>query len=268
MSKLITPFGFASTTSDVLRGVNLAGKTALVSRRELRDRSRDGPRAGERRRGSRRGRPPRQGGQRRSQEQIAESTGNPHLSHVRLDLDGPGVGRACRRWLERPAAHLGQQRRHHGRPGTDPHRAGPRAAIRHQLPGPLRADGRAAHGARGGRPSADRLAELERAPAQPRRLRGTPTSGSVPTTSNQAYVEVEDRSGHARGRGNPALVGRRYLCQRRQSRRHRHRTPEVHRRPENPGRAPQVRRAGSGNLGIPGCSPLAEGNRRTLLRGR
>src|ERR1019366_7109011 len=65
--------------------------------------------------------------------------------------------------------------------------------------------------------------------------------------------------GHARGRDNPALVGRRHLCQRRQSRRHRHRTPEVHRRPENPGRAPQVRGAGSGNPVFLAASPLAEG---------
>ena len=31
MSKLVTPFGFESTTSDVLRGVDLSGKTALVT---------------------------------------------------------------------------------------------------------------------------------------------------------------------------------------------------------------------------------------------
>ena len=31
MSKLLTPFGFESTTSDVLRGVDLSGKTALVT---------------------------------------------------------------------------------------------------------------------------------------------------------------------------------------------------------------------------------------------
>jgi NAD(P)-dependent dehydrogenase (short-subunit alcohol dehydrogenase family) len=31
VSKLVTPFGFESTTSDVLRGVDLSGKTALVT---------------------------------------------------------------------------------------------------------------------------------------------------------------------------------------------------------------------------------------------
>ena len=31
MSKLVTPFGFESTASDVLRGVDLSGKTALVT---------------------------------------------------------------------------------------------------------------------------------------------------------------------------------------------------------------------------------------------
>src|ERR1700728_3082920 len=71
---------------------------------------------------------------------------------------------------------------------ADPLRAGPRAAIRRQLPGPLRADGRAPHGARGGRQGADRLAELERAPAQPGRLRGP----GLPVPSlhpRQAYAE-------------------------------------------------------------------------------
>jgi len=45
------------------------------------------------------------------------------------------------------------------------------AAIRHQLPGPLRADGRAPRGTGGSRRRADRLAELERAPVQPGRVR-------------------------------------------------------------------------------------------------
>jgi hypothetical protein len=31
MNRLVTPFGFASTTSDVLQGVDLPGKTALVT---------------------------------------------------------------------------------------------------------------------------------------------------------------------------------------------------------------------------------------------
>jgi hypothetical protein len=31
VSKLVTPFGFNSITSDVLRGVDLSGRTALVT---------------------------------------------------------------------------------------------------------------------------------------------------------------------------------------------------------------------------------------------
>jgi NAD(P)-dependent dehydrogenase (short-subunit alcohol dehydrogenase family) len=98
MSKLITPFGFESTTSDVLQGVDLSGRTALVT----------GANAGigyetasalagagaevvvAARRDS---------AGRDAAAQIAASTGSPHVSHVLLDLaDLESVARAAASW--------------------------------------------------------------------------------------------------------------------------------------------------------------------------
>jgi hypothetical protein len=98
VSKLVTPFGFGSTTSDVLQGVDLSGKTALVTgansgigyetARALasagaavvvaarHDRAGSGAAA-----------------------QIAASTGNPHVWHILLDLaDLDSVARAAAGW--------------------------------------------------------------------------------------------------------------------------------------------------------------------------
>jgi len=85
VSKLVTPFGFGSTTSDVLPGVDLAGKTALVT----------GANSGI---GHETARAPASAGAavvvaaRRDRAgsdaatQIAASTGNPHLSRILLNL--------------------------------------------------------------------------------------------------------------------------------------------------------------------------------------
>ena len=85
MTTLETPFGFRSTTSDVLQSVDLSGKTALVT----------GANAGI---GYETARALASAGAavvvaarrdtagREAAAQIAESTGNPHVSHVRLDL--------------------------------------------------------------------------------------------------------------------------------------------------------------------------------------
>jgi NAD(P)-dependent dehydrogenase (short-subunit alcohol dehydrogenase family) len=123
MNRLVTPFGFASTTSDVLRGVDLSGKTALVTGANsgigyetARALAGAGAAVVVAARRDRAGSD--------AAAQIAASTGNPHVSHVLLDL-ADLKSAARRRCLERPAAHPGQQRRHHGRAGADPHRAGP-----------------------------------------------------------------------------------------------------------------------------------------------
>jgi len=98
VTRLETPFGFRSTTGDVLRGVDLAGKTALVT----------GGNAGigyETARalasagatvvvGARR-----DAAGRDAAARITESTGNPQVSHVSLDLADPeSVARLAAGW--------------------------------------------------------------------------------------------------------------------------------------------------------------------------
>src|ERR1700733_4277738 len=98
MSKLVTPFGFESTTSDVLREVDLSGKTALVTgansgigletARALASAGAAVVVAGRRDRAGR-----------DAAAQIAASTGNPHVRHILLDLaDLESVARAAAGW--------------------------------------------------------------------------------------------------------------------------------------------------------------------------
>lgn len=98
MSKLVTPFGFTSTTSDVLRGVDLSGRTALVT----------GANAGIGYETARAlagagaavvvaARRDRAGSD--AAAQICASTGNSHVSHVVLDLaDLESVARVAAAW--------------------------------------------------------------------------------------------------------------------------------------------------------------------------
>ena len=98
MSKLVTPFGFESTTSDVLQGVDLSGRTALVTGanagigyetgRALADAGAEVVVAARR-----------DSAGSEAAAQIAASTGNPHVSHVLLDLaDLDSVARAASAW--------------------------------------------------------------------------------------------------------------------------------------------------------------------------
>jgi NAD(P)-dependent dehydrogenase (short-subunit alcohol dehydrogenase family) len=98
VSKLVTPFGFESTASDVLRGVDLSGKTALVTgansgighetARALASAGAAVVVAARRDRGGS-----------HAAAQIAVSTGNPHVSHILLDLaDLESVARAAAGW--------------------------------------------------------------------------------------------------------------------------------------------------------------------------
>jgi hypothetical protein len=95
VSKLVTPFGFESTTSDVLRGVDLSGKTALVTgansgigHETARALAMAGAAVVVAARRDRAGSD--------AAAQIAVSTGNPHVSHVLLDLaDLESVARAA-----------------------------------------------------------------------------------------------------------------------------------------------------------------------------
>ena len=98
MSKLVTPFGFESTTSDVLRGVDLSGKTALITgansgigHETARALASVGAAVVVAARRDRAGSD--------AAAQIAVSTGNPHVSNILLDLaDLESVARAAAGW--------------------------------------------------------------------------------------------------------------------------------------------------------------------------
>jgi NAD(P)-dependent dehydrogenase (short-subunit alcohol dehydrogenase family) len=98
MSKLVTGFGFESTTSDVLQGVDLSGRTALVTganagigyetARALAGAGAEVVVAARR-----------DSAGSEAAAQIAASTASPHVSHVLLDLaDLDSVARAASAW--------------------------------------------------------------------------------------------------------------------------------------------------------------------------
>jgi NAD(P)-dependent dehydrogenase (short-subunit alcohol dehydrogenase family) len=98
VSGLVTPFGFASTTGDVLQGVDLSGKTALVTGANsgigyetARALAGAGAAVAVAARRDEAGSA--------ASAQIAASTGNPHVWHVPLDLaDLESVSRAAAAW--------------------------------------------------------------------------------------------------------------------------------------------------------------------------
>lgn len=98
MTRLVTPFGFQSTTSDVLRGVDLSGKTALVTganagigyetARALASAGASVVVAARR-----------DAAGRDAADRIVKSTHSSHVSHILLDLsDLESVGRAVSAW--------------------------------------------------------------------------------------------------------------------------------------------------------------------------
>jgi NAD(P)-dependent dehydrogenase (short-subunit alcohol dehydrogenase family) len=98
VSRLVTPFGFASTTGDVLQGVDLSGKTALVTGANsgigyetARALAGAGAAVAVAARRDEAGRA--------ASAQMAASTGNPHVWHIPLDLaDLESVSRAAADW--------------------------------------------------------------------------------------------------------------------------------------------------------------------------
>jgi NAD(P)-dependent dehydrogenase (short-subunit alcohol dehydrogenase family) len=98
VSKLVTPFGFESTTSDVLQGVDLSGRTALVTGANAGigyETARALASAGAEVVVTAR----RDSAGSEAAAQIATSTGNPQVWHVLLDLaDLDSVARAASAW--------------------------------------------------------------------------------------------------------------------------------------------------------------------------
>jgi NAD(P)-dependent dehydrogenase (short-subunit alcohol dehydrogenase family) len=98
VSKLVTPFGFESTAGDVIRGVDLSGKTALVTgassgigHETARALASAGAAVVVAARRDKAGS--------EAAAQIALSTGNPHVSHILMDLaDLQSVASAAAGW--------------------------------------------------------------------------------------------------------------------------------------------------------------------------
>ena len=206
-----TPFGFDSTAAEVIEGIDLSGKRAIVTGAssgigvetaralasagaEVTLAVRD-TQAGE-----------------RTASDISASTGRTvHVAAARSRR--PSIGRRVRRELDRAASPLDQQRRGDGaaRADADPGRLGD--AVRDQPPRPLRARGWASRLAYRRRRRADRVAQLPRSPALTCRLRGHQLQ--LPPVRPVARLRpVEDRQRPVRGRGDAALGRRRHHGQR------------------------------------------------------
>ena len=223
---LTTPFGFESTAADVIAGVDLTGKTAIVTGASsgigvetaralaaagasvtlaVRNTS-----AGE----TRRRRDPGKHRQRRRHRRRRRPRRAVQRRRLRPRMDGT-------------AAHPGEQRGRDGGSRADHVVQRTRNAVRHQPSRPLRARRRAARGTRRRGRGADRLGQLGRAPAlaggvRRHRLR-------VPRLQPVQRVRtVEDRQCALRRRGDAAVGRRRHHIQRVDARgdlRHRARTP-------------------------------------------
>ena len=201
---ITTPFGPASTAAEVIAGVDLTGKRAIVTGASsgigqetaralagagaevtlaVRDTA-----AGE-----------------KAAAAIAGSEGNPRASRRAAGPGGPRLGRRVRRRLAGPAAHPGQQRRDHGHPRAA-HARGMGAAVRHQPPRPLRPDDGAARRPRGGGRRPGRRGQLGR----PRQRRGAVRRRELRAAPLQRVGRlqpVQDRERALRRRGGQA-VGR------------------------------------------------------------
>ena len=132
---------------------------------------------------------------------------------------------------------------------------------------------RPARGARGGGRRARRLGQLGRAPALAGDLR-RPALRVPPVRPVARLRPVQDGERPLRGRGGPALGRRRHPRQRADARRHRH-EPAAPRRPgadreraHSNGFQLQDARAGRRDLGAAGRVAAGRGRRRPLLRGR
>ena len=162
---ITTPFGFESTAAEVIAGIDLTGKRAIVT-------------GGSSGIGIETARALAGAGAEVTlavrDTAAGERTANDIDGDVRvgrLDLADQTSVKAFAARLERPAAHPDQQRRRDGAPRPAALARGLGAAVRDQPHGPLHARDRPARGAEGRRHRPRRLAELGRAPAGAGRLR-------------------------------------------------------------------------------------------------
>ena len=202
---ITTPFGFESTAAEVVAGVDLTGRRAIVTGgasgigvetaralagagAEVTLAVRDTA-AGE-----------------RTAADIAATTGDAAVAVAPPGPRRPGLGRRVRRRLERPAAPARQQRRRDGDPRPAAHARALGDAVRHEPPRPLRARRRPARRARGRRRRADRRGQLGRPPALAGRVRRPALR--VPRLRPRARLRpVQDGERAVRGRGHPPLGG-------------------------------------------------------------
>ena len=193
MAVISTEYGHDTTAAEVARGIDLSGRRVDRHRRRVRDRRRDGARAGghRRRRDARGARPRRRRAHGRRDRRV---DGQFRRARRAPRPRRPGVGRGLRRGLDGPAARARQQRRRDG-VARDAHARGLGAAVRHQPPRPLRARARPARRARGRRRRAHRRGQLRGAPPLARRVRRHPLRAARRTT-----------------RGSPTASPRRPTC--------------------------------------------------------
>ena len=176
-ARVTTPFGATSTADDVIAGVDLHGKRAVVTgagsgigAETARALAAAGAEVTLAVRDVTAGEAVARG--------IVAATGNPAVRVRAAGPGRPGVGRSVRRRMAGAAAHPRRQRGRDGHPGAA-HAGGAGAAVRHQPPRPLPARHRAARRARGGRARAGRRGQLGRArqrrgAVRRRRLRRAP----------------------------------------------------------------------------------------------
>ncbi|MGH1526775.1 SDR family NAD(P)-dependent oxidoreductase [Leifsonia sp. L25] len=136
--RVTTPFDARSTADDVIAGVDLAGRRAIVTggaaglgfetARALAQAGAEVTIAARRRDAAE-----------SAADDISQSTGNPKVHAAVLDLADLQSVRRVHGCVERPAPYPRRQRWDHGHARAAAHARRSRAAVRHQSPGPLRA---------------------------------------------------------------------------------------------------------------------------------
>ena len=200
---ITTPFTAESTAAEVVAGIDLTGRRAIVTggasgigvetARALAGAGAEvtlavrNLAAGE-----------------RTAADIIATTGNKQVLVAPLDLADQASVAAFVAGVGRPAAHPGQQRRRDG-VARDAHAGGLGAAVRHQPPRPLRARHRPAPRAGRGRRGARRVGQLAARTCARRSSSTTSTSASAGVRAVGRLRAVQDRQRAVRGRGDEAL---------------------------------------------------------------